>query len=84
MVEGYLEKFHTKDTPKLLAKLMKFNDLETIHFFYTGSYNGCEMQMATDGAKRVLELVKNTKIDVIIQDVFVSQCFYSLLEVNEI
>ncbi|XP_046734171.1 UDP-glucosyltransferase 2-like [Diprion similis] len=45
--------------------------------------NICEQQMATDGAKRALEMVKHTRIDVIVQDLTYGQCFYGLWEVAQ-
>lgn len=63
---------------------MELSVLETIHILYNGFDGFCKDQMATNGAKKVLELVKNTEFDVIIYDVIYGQCFYSYLEVSEI
>ncbi|XP_046605329.1 UDP-glucosyltransferase 2-like isoform X2 [Neodiprion virginianus] len=41
----------------------------------------CERQMATDGAKKALEMVRHTKIDVIVQDLTYGQCFYGMWEI---
>ncbi|XP_046411251.1 UDP-glucosyltransferase 2-like isoform X4 [Neodiprion fabricii] len=43
----------------------------------------CERQMATDGAKRALEMVRQTRIDVIVQDLTYGQCFYGMWEIAQ-
>ncbi|XP_012250843.2 UDP-glucosyltransferase 2-like [Athalia rosae] len=55
--------------------------LETIFRMHQVSNEFCECMMHTEGAKRVLELVRNTRIDVIVQDITLGQCFYVLQEV---
>lgn len=81
--EGYLEKYQKEENFDMVSDLMRFNVFDSIHFFYTGLDNSCEIQMATDVAKAFLKLAKNTRIDVIVYDVTFGQCFYSLLEVDK-
>lgn len=52
------------------------------YFTYYWSTSTCEKITQTKGAKELLELVRNNKFDVIVQDVSLHQCLYGLWEVN--
>lgn len=64
-------------------KWRNFGTIYTIYLTYTVGRSGCAKLIETKEAKRLLEIVKHEKFDVIVQDITLNQCLYSLWEVKK-
>lgn len=62
---------------------ISLNTFTTIKFLYDWGWDLCERVIETKAAKELLEKVKNTEFDVIVQDVTLNQCLYGLWEVDK-
>lgn len=62
---------------------ISFNTFTTIKFVYDWGWGLCERAIETKAAKELLEKIKNTEFDVIVQDVTLNQCLYGLWEVDK-
>ncbi|XP_012261904.2 UDP-glycosyltransferase UGT5-like [Athalia rosae] len=58
----------------------KLSPMQTTVELYSVCNILCDYATKTNGGKEALELVRNTKIDVIVMDITMGQCFYGLRE----
>lgn len=64
------------------AEWESFSVLYTTYFTYYWGLCSCEMAIKTKAAEELREMIKNVEFDVIVQDVTLNQCLYSLWEVG--
>lgn len=60
----------------------KYGIIYGVYHLYNLGISFCEKTTATKEAKELLEMIKNVKFDVIVQDVTLYQCLYGLWEVR--
>lgn len=61
----------------------KFSVFYTTYFTYTWGISSCEVFINSKAGKELREMIKNVEFDVIVQDVTLDQCLYSLWEVGK-
>nr|XP_012222825.1 PREDICTED: UDP-glucuronosyltransferase 2B16-like isoform X1 [Linepithema humile] len=78
--EGVMEQI-TEDVDYNPAEWEQYSVLYTAYFTYNWGFLSCEMAIKTKAAEKLQEMIKNVEFDVIIQDVTLNQCLYSLWEI---
>lgn len=82
-IEDMLTKLkETNNTVYNFVDYHNLSSLQAIYFTYWWCRFGCEKITQAKGGKKILQVVKHKKFDVIVQDVVAHQCLYGLWEVN--